>query len=293
MNTKGIGLYLGVCFVGALLLEGILALYPGPDDAGLVSTIVLLPVPLIAMLIAAGYARDSQGQPLRIWPVPALPAIAAIVGVPLVFALVNGLMLATGLATYDGEAAVLMEQLPSAEAMGLAQAPSPRTVVVAYFLVTFIAGPTLLALIFLGFEIGWRGYLLPRLLPLGPLMASLLNGFLWALWLMPLAALNAWAADEPTSGLLGTLLLMTAVGFVLAGVWRRWRHVGLTSVVYGAFAAQYDGIWMALFPDAGGLWNGQDSLLAAAVWGVLGLAIHLLPESVEKRTAAPEGGVES
>jgi uncharacterized protein len=43
-----------------------------------------------------------------------------------------------------------------------------------------------------GEEYGWRGYLLPRLLPLGEIRASLLIGVIWGVWHLPLimAGLN-------------------------------------------------------------------------------------------------------
>jgi hypothetical protein len=36
-----------------------------------------------------------------------------------------------------------------------------------------------------GDEYGWRGYLLPRLLPLGEIRASLILGVVWSLWHLP------------------------------------------------------------------------------------------------------------
>jgi hypothetical protein len=38
----------------------------------------------------------------------------------------------------------------------------------------------------LGDEYGWRGYLLPRLLPLGEIKATLIVGLIWAFWHVPI-----------------------------------------------------------------------------------------------------------
>jgi hypothetical protein len=42
------------------------------------------------------------------------------------------------------------------------------------------------SLLAIGEEYGWRGYLLPRLLPLGEVRATLLIGLVWGLWHLPL-----------------------------------------------------------------------------------------------------------
>jgi len=41
-----------------------------------------------------------------------------------------------------------------------------------------------------GEELGWRGYLLPRLLPLGGVQAALLVGLIWGIWHTPLILLD-------------------------------------------------------------------------------------------------------
>jgi membrane protease YdiL (CAAX protease family) len=53
-------------------------------------------------------------------------------------------------------------------------------------LATFIAAPILNMIPALGEEIGWRGFLLPNLEPLGKRRAAVLSGMIWALWHAPL-----------------------------------------------------------------------------------------------------------
>src|SRR5829696_1685570 len=59
-----------------------------------------------------------------------------------------------------------------------------------YLMLLLIALPV--TLFTFGEEYGWRGYLLPRLLPLGEIRASLLVGVIWGVWHLPLllAGLN-------------------------------------------------------------------------------------------------------
>src|SRR5215213_9975694 len=59
-----------------------------------------------------------------------------------------------------------------------------------YLMLLVLAVP--LTLSTFGEEYGWRGYLLPRLLPLGEIRASVLIGVIWGVWHLPLilAGLN-------------------------------------------------------------------------------------------------------
>ena len=77
-----------------------------------------------------------------------------------------------------------------------------------FSLSTLIGGP-------LGEEPGWRGFALPRLQNLfGPAKASLLLGFLWAAWHLPLFLCKAWSSTNIPTYLLITMGLSFSMTFL-------------------------------------------------------------------------------
>lgn len=72
----------------------------------------------------------------------------------------------------------------------------------------------------IGEELGWRGFLLPQLLPLGQMKAILLSGLIWGIWHAP-AILQGH--NYPETPILGVLLMC---GFtVLVGVIFSWLYL--------------------------------------------------------------------
>jgi hypothetical protein len=67
----------------------------------------------------------------------------------------------------------------------------------------------------LGEEWGWRGYLLPRLLPLGQWPALLISGAIWGFWHAPLVVLGANYPGHPVPGILLMTFNCIIVGTIL------------------------------------------------------------------------------
>jgi hypothetical protein len=68
---------------------------------------------------------------------------------------------------------------------GLAQFEWPQSAVATFATVLFVGGLATLPLT-LGEEYGWRGYLLPRLLPLGEVRATFVLAAIWGVWHLPM-----------------------------------------------------------------------------------------------------------
>lgn len=73
-----------------------------------------------------------------------------------------------------------------------------------------------------GEEFGWRGYLLPRLAPLGGITASIITGIVWGLWHAPLIVLDSY--NYPGSPWLGIgMMVIFTVAFAMVLAWLRFR----------------------------------------------------------------------
>ena len=78
----------------------------------------------------------------------------------------------------------------------------------------------------LGEELGWRGWLLPRLMPLGALPAILITGVIWGVWHAPLVLLGYNYPDAPGwLGVLAMVVMCTLIGAIFG--WLRLRSVSV------------------------------------------------------------------
>lgn len=78
----------------------------------------------------------------------------------------------------------------------------------------------------LGEEIGWRGFLVPHLAPLGFTRTALISGGVWALWHYPMLLFADYNAGTPAWYGLSCFTVMT-VGISFAYTWLRLRSGSL------------------------------------------------------------------
>jgi uncharacterized protein len=143
-----------------------------------------------------------------------------------------------------------------------------------YLMLLVIALPV--TLFTFGEEYGWRGYLLPRLLPLGEIRASVLLGVIWGVWHLPLLlaglnypGVNVWLA----------IIIFTFVTVALSFTYT-WFYVAssgsvLVCAVFHASTNQFsDTFWVP--PLLSGANPFAPSLISAVLIMVLVVVLYRL-----------------
>jgi membrane protease YdiL (CAAX protease family) len=189
---------------------------------GAVATLPTMLTPMIAALIMRCFvSKEGVKGSLGLLRSPKY-YLAALV-IPAVFA----------------TAVVLIVQL-----LGLGEFRWSEATWFVYLMLLVIALPV--TLFTFGEEYGWRGYLLPRLLPLGEIRASVLLGVIWGVWHLPLllAGLN-----YPGVNIWLAILVFTFVTVALSFTYT-WFYVAssgsvLVAAVFHASTNQFsDTFWV-------------------------------------------------
>lgn len=169
---------------------------------------------------------------------------------------------------FGGLAAVQHSMDRAGDAAGVPLSVSPESFLAIQVAQVFVVAPLVNSLFTLGEEFGWRGYLLPKLLPLGTRRALLAHGAIWGIWHWPVIAMgHNYGLDypgAPWAGLLAMVLFTVAAGVVLG--WLTLRSGSVWPAVLGH----------AMINGAGGLGllvlvGEPDLLLGPTASGLLGM----------------------
>ena len=136
----------------------------------------------------------------------------------------------------------------------------------------------------LGEEYGWRGYLLPRLLPLGEIRATVLVGLIWGPWHVPLllAGLN-YPGVNPWLAIL--IFLFTVVALSFAYTWFYVASSGsvlVVALVHQSNNTFADNFWQPPLMSEG------SQVAASVVGGVVILALVVVVYGLFKRPVRVE-----
>ncbi len=166
----------------------------------------MMTTPAVAALVVVSFLERPQqrARALGLWPLTPVrrllgyAALAISVPIALVLAaLPVGALLGVfpaDFVNFSGFRATLDQRVGAA---GAEELPLPVGAIVAIQLATLPLGAFVNLVPALGEELGWRGWLLPKLLPLGTVPALLVSGVVWRLWHAPLVLLGYNYPDAP------------------------------------------------------------------------------------------------
>lgn len=251
IEVKPVGIFLLLAFGLSWLIALPLWLGDGLESPAPLFTAVALGMmltPAIAALIVVFFVEKPAYKARALGLMPLRPAsrliryLALALAVPIALVLIAlpiGALLGVYPADFvhfSGFREILDAQLAAVGAP--AELPMPIGVLVALQLVNVLIGAFINVIPALGEELGWRGWLLPKLMPLGAVPVIILSGVIWGLWHAPLVLLGY---NYPTApGWLGVVCMIgmcTVVGALFGWLRLRSESVWPAALAHGAFNA--------------------------------------------------------
>lgn len=253
---RGLTIYFAVVVIVSAALEGWIITHGGLMANGARLVFPLMWTPAIASIIARLALREGFGDvSFRFGGRDGGRAILAAWLFPLVVGLLAyGVAWTTGLAHFEPPS--LSPENPVARfAVRLAQ--------------ILTIGTVMSALSAAGEEIGWRGYMVPRLVEAKVRQPLLVSAIIWCTWHVPLILWAGYAVGPyPLLSVLCFYLVVTPMAFLIG----RWRlatgsvwpaimgHAAWNAIIQGAFDRSSQGQGIEL-------WIGESGLLVVvAVW---------------------------
>ena len=154
---------------------------------------------------------------------------------PVVIAIVSGLLTVLfGIAKFDPNLTLIRNLMANTAGV---QNIDPLIVILAQSAIAVLLAPFFNMLFALGEEIGWRGFLLPRLEPLGQWKAILVSGLVWGIWHAPTIAQGQNYPDYPIAGIFMMIVFCILLGTIFAWLYFNTRSPWATALAYGSVNA--------------------------------------------------------
>lgn len=214
----------------------------------------MMSTPAIAALVVVFLIDRPANIPraLGLWPLKPAGRLLAYLGLALVVPIavcMIALPIGAALGVFPADVtnfSAFRELLATSGQEGL---PLPIETLVALQLINVVVAAFLNLIPSLGEEIGWRGWLLPKLMGRGAIPAIAASGLIWGSWHAPLILLGYNYPGAPAwLGLLMMIGMCTLIGAVFGWLRLRSNSVWPAALAHGSFNAA--ATTYVLFADA-------------------------------------------
>jgi len=191
LDYRGIFSFLALTFAITYLVEGALILggfriTQIPAFYGQLSIAAVMWVPALGTFFTIKFITRERLTITNLRFGSWKPYIESALIVPACFVFIYGLTWLFKLGQPDWELEQFQKMISTTAGTNIPSMPSSGIILLVLFVITLVTSPIINGLFGLGEELGWRGYLLPKLMPLGKFRAYLILGVVWGLWHLPL-----------------------------------------------------------------------------------------------------------
>jgi uncharacterized protein len=229
----------------------------GPGIAALITTLIIAKLPFKSLrLNTLGLKRYY----LWAWLLP--PVLVILSGLLTI-------LIRTG--QLDTEFTFMQQQM---ELTGTQLPVSTGILVLIQIGQALLLGPLINVIFAMGEELGWRGFLLPRLLPLGQWKALIISGAIWGVWHAPAIAQGHNYPDHPFLGILLMTVFCVLLGIIIGWMYLNTRSPWVAALAHGSINAWAGLPYLFLKPGFDTALGG--TLTSIPGWLVMGLFIGWL-----------------
>lgn len=139
-----------------------------------------------------------------------------------------------GMAVLDLEFTMMRSAMESAAGGG---AIPVGLIVLVQVVSAFTLAPLINVIFALGEELGWRGYLLPQLLPLGQWKAMVVSGAIWGVWHAPAILQGHNYPGYPVLGVFMMIIFCVLLGIIISWMYLNTKSPWAAALAHGSVNA--------------------------------------------------------
>ncbi len=177
-----------------------------------------------------------------------------------------------GTGQYDPEFTTMNQMVAQAAQAGTS---IPVAVLIAVQLAQgLLLGPVINVIFTMGEELGWRGFLLPKMLPMGQWTALIWGGVIWGVWHAPAILQGHNYPDQPVLGAFLMVIFCVLLSIIFGWLYLNARSPWVAAIAHGSVNAWGGLPLVFLAPGFNTILGGTITSLTGL--GVLGLFVLLL-----------------